>query len=56
MIFLIWTKDMIKLVKIYQLQGRGFAEDCLEVYENDADHRSNNLILNEISILTFEIN
>ena len=32
---------------------RGFAEDCLEVYENHADHLSTNLILQEISILIF---
>ena len=32
---------------------RGFAEDCLEVYENRADHLKNNLILQEISILIF---
>ena len=32
---------------------RGFAEDCLEVYENHADDLSTNLILQEISILIF---
>ena len=32
---------------------QGFAEDCLVVYENRADYLSNNLRLNEISILTF---
>ena len=32
---------------------RGFAEDCLEKYENRADHLSNNLILQKISIIIF---
>ena len=32
---------------------RGFAEDCLEVYKNGADNLSNNLRLNEISLLIF---
>ena len=32
---------------------RGLAEDCLKVYENCADHLNNNLILQEITILTF---
>ena len=32
---------------------RGFSEDCLEVHENYADNLSNNLRLNEISILIF---
>ena len=32
---------------------RVFAEDCLEVHENRADHLSNNLRLQEISILIF---
>ena len=31
----------------------GFAEDCLEVYENRADNLRNSLRLNEISILIF---
>ena len=31
---------------------RGFPEDCLEVHENRADHLSNNLILQEIPMLT----
>ena len=38
---------MIKLLRIK------FSEDCLEVYENRADHLSNNFRLNEISILIF---
>ena len=42
---------MKKLLK-YSNYRRGFAEDCLEVIENCADHLSN-LRLNEISILTF---
>ena len=29
------------------------AEDCMEVYENRADHLSNNVRLEEISILIF---
>ena len=32
---------------------RGFAEDCLEVHGDRADHLSNNLRLQEISILIF---
>ena len=32
---------------------RGFAEDCLEVFKNRADHLNNNLILQEISMLIF---
>ena len=32
---------------------RGFAEDWLELYKNRADHLSNNLRLNEISLLIF---
>ena len=32
-------------------EERRFAEDCLEVYENCADHLNNNLMLKEISIL-----
>ena len=32
---------------------RGFADDCLEVYENHPDHLSNKLRLQEISILVF---
>ena len=32
---------------------RGFAEDCLKVYENSTDDLSNNLRLNEISIFIF---
>ena len=52
MVFYIWKKDMIKLLKIYQQKAR-FNEDYMEVYENRADHVSNNLRLNEISILTF---
>ena len=31
----------------------GFNEECLEVYENRADHLSHNLQLGEISILIF---
>ena len=31
----------------------GFAENCLEVYENGADNLSNNLRLHKISILIF---
>ena len=31
----------------------GFAEDCLEFYENRAYNPSNNLRLHEISILNF---
>ena len=34
-------------------QWRGFAKDCLEMYENRADHLSNNLKLNQISMLIF---
>ena len=52
MVFYIWKKDMIKLLKIY-LQKARFNEDYMEVYENRADPVSNNLRLNEISILTF---
>ena len=37
----------------YATGCEGFAEDCLEVSENRADLLSNNLRLNEISILTF---
>ena len=32
---------------------RGFADDCLEVFKNRADHLNNNLILQEISMLIF---
>ena len=32
---------------------RGFSEDCLEMHENRADHVSNSLRLQEISILIF---
>ena len=51
MVLWIWKKDLIKLLKIYQQWG--FAEDCLEVYENRADHLNNNLVLQEIFILIF---
>ena len=34
-------------------QKREYAEDCQEVYENCADHLSNNLRLQEITILDF---
>ena len=37
----------------YTSSNGGFAEDCLEVYENCANNLSNNLRLNEISILIF---
>ena len=37
----------------YTSSNGGFAEDCLEVYENCADNLSNNLRSNEISILIF---
>ena len=37
----------------YISSNGGFAEDCLEVYENCADNLSNNLRSNEISILIF---
>ena len=53
MVFWIWKKNVIKLLKKYTNCRRGFAEDCLEVYENCADHLHNNLRLNEISVLTF---
>ena len=42
---------MIKLLKITNC--RGIAEDCLKVYEKLADYLSNNLRLNEISLLIF---
>ena len=32
---------------------QGFAEDCLEVYENRANNLSNNLRLNEIFMFIF---
>ena len=32
---------------------QGFAEGCLEVYENRADNLSNNLRLHEITIIVF---
>ena len=38
---------------MYLGSGRGFDEYCLEVYKFRSDHLSNNLRLNEISILTF---
>ena len=46
----ICKKDLIKFLKIYQLQAR-IAEDCVVVYENRADNPSNILRLSEISIL-----
>ena len=52
MVFWVWKKDLIKLLKTYQLQVI-FTDDCLEVYESRADNLSNNLRLNEISILIF---
>ena len=51
MLFWIWKKDMIKLLKIY-ICKRESAEDGLEVYEHRADHLSNNLRSTEIFILT----
>ena len=51
MVYWIWKKELKKDFKIYQLYG--FAEDYLKVYENRADHLSNNLRLIEISILIF---
>ena len=50
MFFWVWKKDIIKFFKIYCKLG--FAEDCVEVYKNWADHLSSNLRLNEISLLT----
>ena len=41
MVFCIWKKDLIKLLKIYRLLAR---------YNNRSDNLSNNLKLNEISI------
>ena len=35
----------------YMRCKRGFADDCLEVFENRADPLNNNLILQEIYIL-----
>ena len=46
-------KGFDKVLKKYASCNWGFAEDCLEVYENLADHLSNDLILLEISILIF---
>ena len=41
-------------VLIFQVSSRSFEfENCLEVYKIRADHQSNNLRLNEISILIF---
>ena len=45
--------DLKKGFEKYISCKRGFAEDYLEVYENLADNLSNNLKLNEISILIF---
>ena len=44
-------KGFDKTLKRYISCWPGFAEPCLEVYENRADNLSNNLRLNEISIL-----
>ena len=52
MVFWIWKKDLIKILKTCQLQVI-FTDDCLEVYESCADNLSNKLRLNEISILIF---
>ena len=52
MVFWVWKKDLIKLLKYTSCQ-RGFVEDCLEVSANRADHLSNDLRLQEISILIF---
>ena len=46
-------KENDKTLKNIPTCGRGFAENSLEGYENCADHLSNNLRLNEISVLTF---
>ena len=46
-------KEYDKTLKNIPTRGRGFAEDSLGGYENCADHLSNNLRLNEISVLTF---
>ena len=52
MLFWIWKKDILKLLKYTNCKW-GFAQDCLEVYENGTDHLSNNQRLNEISKLIF---
>ena len=52
MVFWIWKKDLIKLLK-YTSCRQGFSEDCLKEYENCADNLSNNLGLHEKSILIF---
>ena len=52
MLFLIWKKDMIELLKICQPQW-GLGEDWPKVYEYHADRLSNNLRLSENSILSF---
>ena len=52
MVFWIWEKDMIKLLK-YTNFKQEFAEDFLEVYKTHADHLTNSLRLNEITTLTF---
>ena len=46
-------KGFDKSLKNISAVSKDFAEDCLEVYENRADHLNNNLILQEIFILVF---
>ena len=52
MVFWIWEKDMIKLLK-YTNFKQEFAEDFLEVHKTHADHLTNSLRLSEITTLTF---
>ena len=49
-------KGFDKTLKIYISCKQGFAEDCLEVYENCTNYLSNDLWLKEISIfIAFQI-
>ena len=47
------NKGFDKKSQKYTSCKRGFAEDCLEEWENCADNLSNNLVLHEISRLIF---
>ena len=52
-VFWILKKGYYKTLKTDINCKSGFAEDCLDMYENCAEYLRNNLILNEISILIF---
>lgn len=49
-VYWIWKKDIVKLLKVYQLLAR-ICWGLVEVYENHTNYLNNNLTLNETSTI-----